>query len=141
MLERATLPERTDMAKRSTRKSSRKTARKAARKTARKTTRTAGRKAARKTARKGARKSARRPNAAFMRPVTPSPQLAEVVGEKPIPRTEVTKRLWAYIKRKGLQDTQNKRMINADDTLRPVLGGKSSVSMFEMTRLVNQHLS
>ena len=126
------------MAKRSTRKSSRKTTRKAARKTARKATR----KATRKTARKGARKSSnRRPNAAFMRPVAPSAQLAEVVGDKPIPRTEVTKRLWAYIKRKGLQDTQNRRMINADDTLRPVLGGKSSVSMFEMTRLVNKHLS
>ena len=129
------------MAKRSTRKSSRKTTRKATRKTARKTARKTTRKATRKTARKGARKSARRPNAAFMRPVAPSPQLAEVVGDKPIPRTEVTKRLWAYIKRRGLQDTQNRRMINADETLRPVLGGKSSVSMFEMTRLVNKHLS
>ncbi len=129
------------MAKRSTRKSSRKTTRKATRKTARKSAGKTTRKAARKTARKGARKSTRRPNAAFMRPVAPSAQLAEVVGDKPIPRTEVTKRLWAYIKRKGLQDTQNRRMINADDTLRPVLGGKSSVSMFEMTRLVNKHLS
>ena len=133
------------MAKRSTRKSSRKTARKATRKTARKATRKTARKstrtASRKTARKGARKTGRRPNAAFMRPVAPSPQLAEIVGDKPIPRTEVTKRLWAYIKRRGLQDTQNRRMINADDTLRPVIGGKSSVSMFEMTRLVNKHLS
>lgn len=128
------------MAKRSTRKSSRKTTRTATRKTARKTARKTTRKAS-KTARKGARKSARRPNAAFMRPVAPSPQLAEVVGDKPIPRTEVTKRLWAYIKRRGLQDTQNRRMINADETLRPVLGGRSSVSMFEMTRLVNKHLS
>jgi upstream activation factor subunit UAF30 len=126
------------MAKRSTRKSSRKTTRKATRKTARKT----ARKATRKTARKGARKSSgRRPNAAFMRPVTPSETLAPVVGDKPIPRTEITKRLWAYIKRKGLQDTQNKRTINADETLRPVFGGRSSVNMFEMTRLVNKHLS
>ena len=126
------------MAKRSTRKTSRKTTRKATRKTARKT----ARKATRKTARKGARKSSgRRPNAAFMRPVTPSETLAPVVGDKPIPRTEITKRLWAYIKRKGLQDTQNKRTINADETLRPVFGGRSSVNMFEMTRLVNKHLS
>lgn len=126
------------MAKRSTRKSSRKTTRKATRKTARKT----ARKATRKTARKGARKSSgRRPNAAFMRPVTPSDTLAPVVGDKPIPRTEITKRLWAYIKRKGLQDAQNKRTINADETLRPVFGGRSSVNMFEMTRLVNKHLS
>jgi upstream activation factor subunit UAF30 len=130
------------MAKRSTRKSSRTTTRKAARKTAGKTTRKTARKAARKTAaRKGARKSTRRPNAAFMRPVTPSDTLAPVVGDKPIPRTEITKRLWAYIKRKGLQDTQNKRTINADETLRPVFGGRSSVNMFEMTRLVNKHLS
>jgi upstream activation factor subunit UAF30 len=125
------------MAKRSTRKSSRKTSRKGTRKAAGKTTR----KAARKTARKGARKSGRRPNAAFMRPVTPSETLAPVVGDKPIPRTEITKRLWSYIKRKGLQDTQNKRTINADETLRPVFGGRSSVNMFEMTRLVNKHLS
>ena len=66
--------------------------------------------------------------------------LAEVVGTKPIPRTEVTKRLWAYIKKNGLQDKKNKRMINADATLKVVFGGKSSVNMFEMTKLVNKHL-
>ena len=75
-----------------------------------------------------------------MRPVTPSATLAEVVGSTPIPRTEVTKKLWAYIKRKGLQDSKNRRMINADEKLRPVFGGKKSVSMFEMTKLVNKHL-
>ena len=107
----------------------------------RSTKKTARTTAARKTsARKGARKTARKPNAAFMRPVTPSPALEEVVGSKPIPRTEVTKRLWAYIKKNNLQDAKNKRMINSDETLKPVFGGKSSVNMFEMTRLVNKHL-
>jgi upstream activation factor subunit UAF30 len=79
-------------------------------------------------------------NAAFMRPVSPSPALAEVVGEKPIPRSEVTKRLWAYIKKNRLQDQKNRRMINADPALKPVFGGKSSVNMFEMTKLVGKHL-
>lgn len=90
---------------------------------------------------RGAKKaSARRPNAAFMKPVTPSPALAEIVGPKPIPRTEVTKRLWAYIKKQRLQDAKNRRMIKADAALKPVFGGKSSVNMFEMTRLVGKHL-
>ena len=86
------------------------------------------------------KKSARKPNAAFMRPVTPSQTLAEVVGSKPMPRTEVTKKLWAYIKRHGLQDKSNRRMINADENLRAVFGGKSSVNMFAMTKLVSKHL-
>jgi chromatin remodeling complex protein RSC6 len=86
-------------------------------------------------------KKARTPNAAFMKPMTPSEKLGVVVGTKPIPRTEVTKKLWAYIKRHGLQDKKNKRMIKADDALRPVFGGKSMVNMFEMTKLVNKHLS
>jgi chromatin remodeling complex protein RSC6 len=97
--------------------------------------------ATRKTAtRKGAKKSARKPNAAFMRPVTPSPELAEVIGSKPVPRTEVTKKLWAYIKKNGLQDSKNRRMIKADDALKPVFGGKATVNMFEMTKLVGKHL-
>ena len=91
-----------------------------------------------KTAKK--KKSARKPSAAFMKPVAPSPALAEVIGSKAVPRTEVTKRLWAYIKKNKLQDTKNKRMINADATLKAVFGGKSSVNMFEMTRLVGKHL-
>ena len=73
--------------------------------------------------------------------MTPSPQLAAVVGSSPMPRTEVTKKLWAYIKRKDLQDKKERRMIKADDNLRAVFGGKSMVSMFEMTKLVNKHLS
>ena len=72
--------------------------------------------------------------------MTPSAQLGAVVGTSPMPRTEVTKKLWNYIKRKGLQDSKNRRMINADDNLRPVFGGSKKVSMFEMTRLVNKHL-
>ena len=86
------------------------------------------------------KKSARKPNAAFMKPVTPDTALAEVVGTKPIPRTEVTKKLWAYIKKNGLQDKKNKRMIKADETLKPVFGGKAQVNMFEMTKLVSKHV-
>jgi chromatin remodeling complex protein RSC6 len=82
----------------------------------------------------------RKPNAAFMRPVTPSDTLAEVVGAKAMPRTEVTKKLWAYIKKNGLQDKKNKRMINADPKLKAVFGGKASVNMFAMTKLVSKHL-
>ena len=82
----------------------------------------------------------RKPNAAFMKPMTPSSALAEVVGSKAMPRTEVTKKLWAYIKKNKLQDSKNRRMINADDALKTVFGGKKSVSMFEMTKLVNKHL-
>ena len=82
----------------------------------------------------------RKPNAAFMKPVQPSDKLAEVVGSKAIPRTEVTKKLWAYIKKNGLQDKKNKRMIKADDNLKAVFGGKATVNMFEMTKLVSKYL-
>jgi chromatin remodeling complex protein RSC6 len=75
-----------------------------------------------------------------MKPMTPSNSLAEVVGAKPLPRTEVTKKLWAYIKKNKLQDAKNRRMIKADENLKAVFGGKSSVNMFEMTKLVNRHL-
>ncbi len=92
---------------------------------------------AKKTAKKSA---ARKPNAAFMKPMTPSPALSEVVGTKPIPRTEVTKKLWAYIKKNKLQDAKNRRNIKADDNLKAVFGGKPMVNMFEMTKLVNKHL-
>jgi len=82
----------------------------------------------------------RKPNAAFMKPMTPSAVLAAVVGSIPLPRTEVTKKIWAYIKKKNLQNAINKRMIDADETLRAVFGGKKQVSMFEMTKLVSNHL-
>lgn len=100
--------------------------------------RAAGRTRARAKKRTGAK---RKPNPAFMKPMQPSSQLAEVVGSSPLPRTEITKRLWGYIKRRGLQDKTNRRMINADDNLRPIFGGRRQVSMFDMTRMVNQHLS
>ena len=109
---------------------------------AKKSSKKAAKKPMKKAAKKPAKKKAakRTPSAAFMKPMTPSAQLAAVVGSNAIPRTEVTKKLWAYIKRKGLQDSKNRRMINADDNLRPVFGGSKQVSMFEMTRLVNKHL-
>jgi len=96
--------------------------------------------AARKAAPKRKAKSKRKPSAAFMRPMTLSDALGAVVGMKPIPRTEVTKKLWHYIKRNNLQDRINRRMINADDKLKRVFGGKSKVSMFEMTKLVSKHM-
>jgi upstream activation factor subunit UAF30 len=114
-------------------KAAKKSAKKSARKPARKTT-------ARKKATKRAGKK-RTPSAAFMKPMQPSSALAAVVGSSAMPRTEVTKKLWAYIKRNGLQDSKNRRAINADEKLRPVFGGKSQVSMFDMTKLVNRHLS
>ncbi|HEY7945003.1 MAG TPA: SWIB/MDM2 domain-containing protein [Casimicrobiaceae bacterium] len=82
----------------------------------------------------------RKPNAAFMKAMTPSSTLAAVVGSMPLPRTEVTKKIWDYIKKNRLQDSVNKRLINADDKLRAVFGGKNKVSMFEMTKLVSNHL-
>ena len=114
-------------------KAAKKSAKKSARKPARKTT--ARKKATKKAAKK------RTPSAAFMKPMQPSSSLAAVVGSSPLPRTEVTKKLWAYIKRNGLQDSKNRRAINADEKLRPVFGGKSQVTMFDMTKLVNRHLS
>jgi chromatin remodeling complex protein RSC6 len=110
-----------------------------------------GKKAAKKSARKAAKKGGakkggakkakkRTPNAAFMAPKQPDAALAAVVGGSPMPRTEITKKLWGYIKRNGLQDAKERRMINADDKLKVVFGGKGKVSMFEMTKLVNKHI-
>ena len=91
-------------------------------------------------AKKKAKGKKRKPNAAFMKPMTPSATLAAVIGSSAMPRTEVTKKIWGYIKRNDLQDKKNRRNINADDKLKAVFGGKSSVSMFEMTKLVSKHL-
>jgi chromatin remodeling complex protein RSC6 len=105
--------------------------------------------AARKPMKKAATKRAapkkksgakRKPNAAFMKPMNISSTLASVIGSNPMPRTEVTSKLWGYIKKNNLQDKTNRRMINADDKLRDVFGGKRQVSMFEMTKLVSKHL-
>ncbi len=129
------------------------TAKKAAKKTAKKAAKKpAAKKPAKKPAKKASAKKAapkkaakksgakRKPNAAFMKAMTPSPTLAAVVGSMPLPRTEVTKKIWDYIKKNKLQDSVNRRLINADEKLRQVFGGKKQVSMFEMTKLVSNHL-
>ena len=112
----------------------------AARKKATDKRKPAARKAAPRKKAKAKSKTKRKPNAAFMRPVTLSSELGEVVGHKAIPRTEVTKRLWLYIKKYKLQDNVNRRMINADPKLLKVFGGKKKVNMFEMTKLVSKHM-
>jgi chromatin remodeling complex protein RSC6 len=100
---------------------------------------TAKKSAAKRPAKKAASKK-RAPNPAFMKPMQPSSSLGAVVGNNPMPRSEVTKKIWGYIKKNGLQDNKNRRMINADDKLLSVFGNKKQVSMFEMTKLVNKHL-
>jgi upstream activation factor subunit UAF30 len=109
--------------------------------TKKKATKKATRKAAGKSTTKKAAKSKRKPSAAFMKPLTPSAALAEIVGAKPLPRTEVVKKLWAYIRKNNLQDSKNRRTIHADAKLKPVFGGKGSLNMFEMTKYVSKHLS
>ena len=121
-------------AKKAGKKASKKTMKKAAAKKA------PAKKAARKAPAKKATKK-RAPNPAFMKPMKPSAELSAVIGNNAVPRSEVAKRLWAYIKKNNLQDAKERRMINADDKLRPVFGGRKQVSMFEMTKLVNKHLS
>ena len=119
---------------------------KTAKKSAKKSVKKASKKAsAKKSSKKAAPKkkssgAKRKPNAAFMKAMTPSASLAAVIGSAPLPRTEVTKKLWAYIKKNDLQDSKNRRNINADDKLKDVFGGKKTVSMFEMTKLVAGHL-
>ncbi|HTQ66516.1 MAG TPA: SWIB/MDM2 domain-containing protein [Puia sp.] len=120
-------------------KASKKAAKKTSKKKAKKPAKAAKKKAAPKKAKKAAKKSARKPNAAFMTPLTPSESLAAVIGSKPIPRTEIVKKIWEYIKKNGLQDSKNRRMINADAKLKPVLG-KEQISMFELAKVVNKHV-
>ncbi len=126
------ISEEADMAqKKALKKAVKKVAKKAVKKVVKKT-------AAKKVAKA---KTKRAPNPAFMKPMNISDALAKIVGNKPIPRTEVTKKLWQYIKKNKLQDQVNKRNINADENLKSVFGGKKTVTMFEMTKLVNKHLS
>ena len=99
-----------------------------------------GKKGGKKPAKKAAKKKARKPNAAFMRPVQPNDKLAAIVGSSALPRTELTKKLWVYIKKNGLQDKKNRRMINADDKMRALFGGKASASMFELTKYASKNL-
>lgn len=123
-------------AKKAAKKAAKKPAKKAAKKAAKKVVK----KAAKKAAPKKAKKSARKPNAAFMAALTPSPTLAEVVGSKPLPRTEVIKKIWDYIKKNGLQDNKNRRMINADGKLKTLFDGKDQISMFELAKVVSKHV-
>ena len=118
-------------------KAIKKAAKKAVKKAAKKAPAKAPKKAAKKVAKKAAKRT---PNAAFMTPLNPSPVLAEVIGSKPLPRTEIVKKIWDYIKKNNLQDKKNRRQINADDKLKAVFGGKASVNMFAMTKLVSKHL-
>lgn len=124
-------------AKKAAKKAAKKPAKKAAKKVVKKVAKKA---AAKKPAPKKAKKAARKPNAAFMAALTPSASLAEVVGSKPIPRTEVIKKIWDYIKKNGLQDSKNRRMINADAKLKVVFDGKDQISMFELAKVVNKHV-
>ncbi len=136
-------------AKRATKRTAKKRAKRSTKKTAAKK-RTAKKRSAKKTAKKkttrrktkatAKKKAKRKPNPAFMKPMQPDSDLAAVIGNKAVPRTEITKKLWSYIKKNNLQDTKNRRMINADDKLRPVFGNKKQVSMFEMTKLVSNHI-
>jgi upstream activation factor subunit UAF30 len=135
------------VAKKATKKVAKKVAKKATKKVAKKVAKKATKKVAKKVAKKATKKVAkkatktkRKPNPAFMKPLTPSKELAEIVGAKPLPRTEVVKALWVYIKKHDLQNPKNKRNIIADAKLKPVFGGKKEVSMFEMTKLVSKHL-
>lgn len=127
-----------------------KTAKKAAKKAVKKAVKKAAapKKAAKKAAKKVAKKavkkaakkkSARKPNAAFMAPLTASPVLAEVIGSKPLPRTEIVKKIWEYIRKNKLQDQKNKRMINADSKLKPLFG-KDQISMFDLAKIVSKHV-
>jgi len=126
------------MAKTAKKAAKKSTAKKAAKKASPK--KAAGKKAAKKATKKAAgKKSARKPNAAFMAPLTPSSTLAEVIGNKPIPRTEIVRKIWDYIKKNNLQDKKNRRMINADAKLKPVFT-KDQISMFELAKVVNKHV-
>lgn len=119
-----------------------KAAKKAPAKAAKKSTKSAPKKAAKKAAPKKAapkKKAARKPNAAFMAPLTPDSALADVVGSKPVPRTEIVKKMWDYIRKNNLQDSKNKRMINADAKLKPLFG-KDQISMFDLAKIVNSHV-
>jgi len=126
------------MAKKPVKKAAKKTAKKTS---AKKATKKAVKKAAKKPAKKAAaKKTKRKINPALLKPYTPSDALAQIVGRNPIPRSQVVKKLWVYIKANKLQDAKNRRMINADDKLKPVFSGKKQVSMFEMSSLISKHL-
>jgi upstream activation factor subunit UAF30 len=121
-------------------KKAKKAAKKAAKKPAKKAAKKVAKKAAKPAKKAAKKKSARKPNAAFMAPLTPSPALAEVVGSKGLPRTQIIKKIWDYIKKNNLQDKKNRRNINADAKLKVIFGGKEQISMFELAKVVNKHV-
>ena len=122
-------------------KAIKKAAKKAVKKAAKKAPAKAAKKAPKKAAKKAAKKaSTRKPNAAFMKPLSPSASLAEVIGSKPLPRTEIVKKIWDYIKKNNLQDKKNRRMINADAKLKVVFSGKDQVSMFDLATIVSKNV-
>ncbi len=127
----------------SAKKAAKKVAKKAPKKAAKKAPKKAApKKAAKKAPKKAAKKkSARKPNAAFMAPLSASPALADVVGSKPLPRTEIIRQIWNYIKKNKLQDGKNKRMINADAKLKVLFAGKSQISMFDLAKIVNNNVN
>jgi chromatin remodeling complex protein RSC6 len=127
-------------AKKAAKKAAKKSPKKAVKKAAKKSAKKTAKKAPKKSAKKAGKKSARKPNAAFMAPLNLSPALADVVGSKPLPRTEIIKKIWDYIKKNGLQDSKNRRMINADAKLKTLFGGKTQISMFELAKVVNNHV-
>jgi chromatin remodeling complex protein RSC6 len=115
-------------------------AKKSVKKAAKKPAKKAVKKAAKKAPKKASKKSARKPNAAFMAPLTVSSTLSEVIGNKPMPRTEIVRKIWDYIKKNNLQDKKNRRMINGDAKLKAVFGGKEQISMFELAKVINKHV-
>lgn len=118
-----------------------KKAKKAAKKAPKKAAKKVAKKAAKKVVKKAAKKkSARKPNAAFMAPLTPSAALADVIGSKPVPRTQMIKKIWEYIKKNNLQDKKNRRMINADAKLKVLFAGKTQISMFDLAVIVNKNI-
>ena len=128
-------------AKKAAKKAAKKPAKKAAKKVVKKAAKKVAKKVVKKAAKKAvAKKAKRKPNAAFMAPLTLSPALSEVVGSKPLPRTEIIKKIWDYIKKNKLQDSKNRRMINADAKLKVLFGGKGQISMFELAKVVNNHV-
>lgn len=127
-------------AKKAAKKAAKKSPKKAAKKAVKKSAKKAAKKAPKKSAKKAGKKSARKPNAAFMAPLNLSPALADVVGSKPLPRTEIIKKIWDYIKKNGLQDSKNRRMINADAKLKTLFAGKNQISMFELAKVVNNNV-
>jgi upstream activation factor subunit UAF30 len=127
-------------AKKAPKKAAKKVAKKAPKKAAKKAAKKVAKKAPKKAAKKAAKKTKRKPNAAFMAPLSASPALADVIGNNPLPRTEIIRKIWDYIKKNKLQDSTNRRMINADAKLKTLFAGKSQISMFDLAKVVSSNV-